>query len=62
MAFRVVPPEVVVYGNVRTHKVAYLNETYDLSRWGTVLLRGVDTAGVNRIAEPFPLATAEVAS
>jgi non-heme Fe2+,alpha-ketoglutarate-dependent halogenase len=54
MAFRVVPPEVVVYGDARWHNVAYLNEQYDLAKWGAVVLRGADTAGVNRIIDPFP--------
>ena len=54
MAFRVIPPEVVAYGGVRSHSVAYLEEEYDLTRWGAVVLRGADTVGVNRIRDPFP--------
>jgi non-heme Fe2+,alpha-ketoglutarate-dependent halogenase len=54
MAFRVVPPEVVVYGDARAHHVAYLNELYDLAKWGCVVLRGTDIAGVNRLVDPFP--------
>jgi non-heme Fe2+,alpha-ketoglutarate-dependent halogenase len=54
MAFRAILPEVVAYGEARRHHVLYLNETYDLSKWGTIVLRGVDTAGVNRVVTPFP--------
>ncbi|MDY3563777.1 phytanoyl-CoA dioxygenase family protein [Gemmata sp. JC673] len=54
MAFRVIPPEVVAYGDAPVHRVSYLNETYDLTRWGTVVLRGNDTAGLNREFVPFP--------
>jgi non-haem Fe2+, alpha-ketoglutarate-dependent halogenase len=56
MAFRVIPPEVVAYGDATVHRVAYLQEHYDLTRWGAVVLRGRDTAGVNRLLDPFPAA------
>jgi hypothetical protein len=49
MAFRVIPPEVVAYGGATSHRVAYLEEEYDLTKWGAVVLRGADSVGVNRI-------------
>lgn len=54
MAFRTILPEVLCYGDVITHNVAYLGEEYDLSNWGALVLRGRDTAGINRIKDPFP--------
>jgi non-heme Fe2+,alpha-ketoglutarate-dependent halogenase len=56
MAFRVIPPEVVAYGGATVHRVTYLKEKYDLTRWGAVVLRGRDTAGLNRLLDPFPAA------
>jgi non-heme Fe2+,alpha-ketoglutarate-dependent halogenase len=56
MAFRVIPPEVVAYGDATVHRVTYLQEKYDLTRWGAVVLRGRDTAGRNRLLDPFPAA------
>jgi non-haem Fe2+, alpha-ketoglutarate-dependent halogenase len=34
MAFRVIPPEVVAYGDATVHRVSYLKEKYDLTHWG----------------------------
>jgi non-heme Fe2+,alpha-ketoglutarate-dependent halogenase len=56
MAFRVIPPEVVAYGDATVHRVTYQKEKYDLTRWGAVVLRGHDTAGLNRLLVPFPKA------
>lgn len=53
MAFRTIRPDVLVYGDETLHQVAYLNEEYPLEKWGAVVLRGSDTAGRNRIIEPF---------
>jgi non-heme Fe2+,alpha-ketoglutarate-dependent halogenase len=58
MSFRVIVPDVRCYGDVgeavTTHTVRYLQEDFDLSRWGAIVLRGRDTAGVNPILAPFP--------
>lgn len=54
MAFRTIQPDVLCYGDVKKHNVGYLNEVYDLEKWGAIVLRGTDTAGVNRIKDPFP--------
>jgi non-heme Fe2+,alpha-ketoglutarate-dependent halogenase len=56
MAFRVIPPEVVAYGDATVHRVTYLKEKYDLTHWGAVVLRGRDTVGLNRLRSPFPAA------
>jgi non-haem Fe2+, alpha-ketoglutarate-dependent halogenase len=49
MAFRVVPPTVKVYDDQPFHYVKYLNEQYDLRQWGGLMIRGVNTAQINRI-------------
>jgi non-heme Fe2+,alpha-ketoglutarate-dependent halogenase len=55
MAFRTILPEVLAYGDdVIKHRVAYLEEEYDLTHWGAIVLRGRDTAGINRLKDPFP--------
>ncbi len=55
MAFRTIRPDVQVYDkDEKVHRVAYLGENYPLDKWGTIVLRGVDTAGVNRGLDPFP--------
>jgi non-heme Fe2+,alpha-ketoglutarate-dependent halogenase len=52
LAFRVVPPEVQVYPGTDVHTVSYLGERYDLTKYGTVLLRGADPARLNRAVVP----------
>lgn len=58
MSFRVIVPNVRCYGDLKgaaaKHTVRYLQEDFDMSRWGAVVLRGKDTAGVNPILVPFP--------
>lgn len=49
MAFRVVPPEVQVYDDEPVHYVEYLGENFDLTHWGGLIIRGEDTAHVNRV-------------
>ncbi len=54
MAFRTIVPDCLVYGkDVMKHNVRYLQQQFDLAKWGAVVLRGEDTAGVNRIREPL---------
>jgi non-haem Fe2+, alpha-ketoglutarate-dependent halogenase len=54
MAFRTIVPDCHVYGDdVTKHRVFYLEQDFDLSKWGCVVLRGEDTAGINRIREPL---------
>jgi non-heme Fe2+,alpha-ketoglutarate-dependent halogenase len=57
MAFRVILPEVRCYADVGDgviHNVRYLQDDFDLTRWGAIVIRGEDTANVNRILTPFP--------
>lgn len=54
MAFRTIVPDCHVYGdNVTKHNVRYLEQEFDLAKWGCVVLRGQDTAGINRVREPL---------
>jgi non-haem Fe2+, alpha-ketoglutarate-dependent halogenase len=49
MAFRVVPPTVKIYDDQPFHHVKYLNEKYDLRKWGGLMIRGEDTVKINRL-------------
>jgi non-haem Fe2+, alpha-ketoglutarate-dependent halogenase len=51
MAFRVVPPTVKVYDDQPFHYVKYLDEQYDLRQWSGLMIRGLNTAGINPIAQ-----------
>jgi non-heme Fe2+,alpha-ketoglutarate-dependent halogenase len=53
MAFRVVLPEVRCYSGATTQRVSYLEQEFNLEKWGAIVLRGTDTAGVNPILHPF---------
>lgn len=52
MAFRTILPSVKVYDTELRHHVMYLREEYSLENWGALVLRGQDTAGVNRLTQP----------
>lgn len=54
MAFRTILPSVKVYDEDLLHRVFYLEEEFSLENWGAVVLRGEDTAKVNKTIEPFP--------
>lgn len=54
MAFRVVLPEVKCYSGATTQRVSYLEQEFNLEKWGAIVLRGTDTSGVNPILQPFP--------
>jgi non-heme Fe2+,alpha-ketoglutarate-dependent halogenase len=53
MAFRTIHPDVKVYDEDTRHRVFYLEENFGLENWGAVVLRGKDTAGINKIIDPF---------
>jgi non-haem Fe2+, alpha-ketoglutarate-dependent halogenase len=59
MAFRVVPPTVKVYDDQPFHYVKYLNERYDLRQWGGLMIRGVNSAQINRIYSETPVEYSE---
>lgn len=52
MAFRVVRPNTKIYEGARSHKVQYIGDNYDLSKWGGIMLRGEDRFRYNRHATP----------
>jgi len=52
MAFRAIQPEVKVYDHEMRHHVFYLQEEFSLENWGAVVLRGKDTAGLNKVITP----------
>ena len=56
MNYRVIPPSVRVYPNKTIHRAMHMGQTYDLSKWGVLLLRGEDKFRLNRYAEFKPLA------
>ncbi|MBX2862092.1 MAG: phytanoyl-CoA dioxygenase family protein [Leptolyngbyaceae cyanobacterium MAG.088] len=50
--FRAVQPHVKAYGHfLEDGKIEHFGRSWDLSRWGCILLSGKDTSGVNKIAE-----------
>jgi len=54
MAFRTIMPDVKVYDDDTLHHVFYLDEEFSLDKWGAVVLRGKDTASLNKTLDPFP--------
>jgi chlorinating enzyme len=50
--FRTIKTNVKVYRDETSHKVAYLNESYDLQNWGCAQLRGEDKFHLNRMIQP----------
>jgi non-heme Fe2+,alpha-ketoglutarate-dependent halogenase len=50
MNYRVIPTSVRVYAHQTQHKAMHMGQSYSLEHWGTVLLRGKDEFGYNRLA------------
>jgi non-heme Fe2+,alpha-ketoglutarate-dependent halogenase len=49
--FRVIPPDTQVYCNTKKyHKAAQMDETYDLTKWKTLLIRGKNEFNLNPCA------------
>lgn len=48
--FRVVAPDVRIYRDAVFHRAMHMGESYDLTRWGALVLRGQDRVGKNRLS------------
>jgi hypothetical protein len=46
--FRLIPPNVRVYPDQRTHRAMHMGQVYSLDRWSLLLLRGEDRYELNK--------------
>ena len=49
--FRLIRPDTIVYKDKKKHRAAHMNESYRLSKWGCIVMRGKDTFGLNRLVD-----------